>query len=92
MAKKKAAGGWEEGTRIRVKAGVASSEFPDVSIAGWSGSVVETSGKPPALKLIVEWDDVTLNAMPADYVSRCEAQQLFYRMAYLDAADVETAN
>lgn len=91
MAKKKASGGWEEGTRIRVKAGVASSEFPEVSIAGWSGSVVETSGKSPALKLIIEWDEATLAAMPADYVSRCEAQQLFYRMAYLDAADVEVA-
>jgi hypothetical protein len=89
MAKKKAAGGWDEGTRIRVKAGVPSSEFPEVSIAGWSGAVVETSGKPPALKLIVEWDAATLAAMPADYVSRCETQQLFYRMACLNVADVE---
>lgn len=91
MAKKKAAGGWDEGARIRVKADVASPEFPEISIAGWTGSVVEVSGKPPALKLIVEWDDPTLGAMPADYVSRCEAQQLFHRMACLNVTDVELA-
>lgn len=91
MAKKKAAGGWDEGTKIRVKAGVASPEFPEMSIAGWSGAVVEVSGKPPAQKLIVEWDDATLGAMPPDYVSRCEAQQLFHRMACLDVTDIELA-
>jgi hypothetical protein len=90
MAKKKASGGLE-GARVRVKEGVTSPEFPEVSLAGWTGTVVETSGKPPAVKVVIEWDGETMAKMPADYVSRCEAQQLYYQMACLTDADVEPA-
>ncbi len=90
MAKKKASGGWE-GTRIRVRAGVTSPEFPEVSLEGWSGTVIEASGKPPTVKIIIEWDADTLGNMPPDYVARCESQQLFYQMACLSDADVEPA-
>jgi hypothetical protein len=88
MAKKKATGGLE-GTRIRVKPGVNSSEFPEISLAGWSGTVVESSGKPPIQSIIVEWDATTLSSMPVDYLSKCESQQLYHVMASLAAADVE---
>ncbi len=89
MAKKKAAAGPGAGTKIRVREGVPSPEFPEVSLAGWTGAVVETSGKPPDLKLIIEWDADTMAKMPADYVTRCEAQQLYYSMACLALADVD---
>lgn len=90
MAKKKASGGLE-GTRIRVRPGVTSPEFPEVSLAGWTGTVIEATGKPPAVKVIIEWDATTLGQMPPDYVARCESQQLFYQMACLSDADVEPA-
>jgi hypothetical protein len=90
MAKKKAAGGME-GARIRVKPGVASPDFADVSFAGWTGSVMEVSGKPPAQKFIIEWDQATQSAMPADYVARCEAQMLLHTMACLGGDDIEIA-
>jgi hypothetical protein len=90
MAKKKAANGLE-GTRVRVRDGVPSPEFPDVSLAGWTGTVVEVSGKSPTAKVILEWDGTTLGNMPREYVARCEAQQLFYQMACLAEADVEPA-
>ncbi len=90
MAKKKSSGGLE-GTRVRVRAGVCSPEFAEVSISGWTGTVVETSGKPPAVKVILEWDAETMANMPADYVARCEQQQLYYQMACLGEADVEPA-
>ena len=89
MAKKKATGGLEC-ARIRVKPGVNSSEFPEISLAGWTGTVVETAGKPPAQSVIIEWDAATLAAMPADYLSKCESQQLYHVMASLAASDVET--
>ena len=90
MGKKKGTGGPDEGTRIRVKHGVVSPDFPDVSFAGWTGRIAEVSGKAPApLKFIVEWDSQTIAAMPADYVSRCEAQMLFHAMACLSEADLE---
>jgi hypothetical protein len=83
MAKKKTPVGLPVGTLIRVKAGVMSPEFPEISIAEWTGSVVEATGKPPFLSYIVEWDQMTLDAMPPEYVQQCEAQQLYYRMANL---------
>ena len=89
MAKKKAAGGLDEGACIRVKSGVASPDFSDISFAGWTGTVMEVSGKPPAQKFIIEWDRATESGMPADYVSRCEAQMLLHTMACLVADDIE---
>jgi hypothetical protein len=88
MARKKAGGGLE-GKRIRVRDGVTSPEFADVSFGGWTGVVTEVTGKPPSLKLVIEWDGETLGKMPRDYVTRCESQQLFYQMACLNEADVE---
>ncbi len=90
MAKKKVSGGLE-GSRIRVKQAVNSPEFPEISLAGWTGVVVETSGKPPELKVIVEWDAATIAAMPAEYVSQCESGQLYYAMASLSGDDIEAA-
>ena len=45
------------GTKIRVKEGIASPEFPDFSYSGWVGSVVELTGKKSARKYVIEWDD-----------------------------------
>ena len=89
MAKKKATDGPVPGTKIRVREGVPSPEFPDVLLSGWTGTIVEASGKPPTLKIILEWDAETMSRMPADYVSRCEAQQLFYSMACLTSDDID---
>ena len=89
MAKKKSAGGLDEGTRVRVKPNVASPEFPEVSLAGWTGAVMEVTGKPPAQKIIVEWDGATVAAMPPDYIARCGAQMLYHAMACLGADDIE---
>ena len=88
MAKKKATGGLE-GSRIRVKPGVQSPEFPEISLSGWTGIVMETSGKLPEQKVIIEWDAETLAAMPADYVSKCESGQLYHVMASLKSVVVE---
>ena len=88
MAKKKVSGGLE-GSRVRVKPTVQSPEFPEISLGGWIGTVVEMSGKPTEQKVLIEWDVATIAAMPADYVSKCESGQLYYIMASLDAGDVE---
>lgn len=89
MAKKRAASAIAEGTRIRVREGVMSPEMPSISLAGWTGQVTETSGKPPAVKVFVEWDPSTLDAMPSEYVRQCESQNLYVAMACLALEDVE---
>ncbi|MDB5387131.1 MAG: hypothetical protein JWM11_2777 [Planctomycetaceae bacterium] len=83
MAKKKTLGRISEGTRVRVREGTTSPEFPEISIAGWTGTACEVTGKPPAISCVLEWDADTLARMPADYVAKCEAGGLYHLMACL---------
>ncbi len=76
----------------RVKEGVASPEFPDVTCEGWSGSIVEMTGKKSALKFVIEWDDETLKAMTEEYREQCEQNSLYYRMACFDADQIESVD
>ncbi len=89
MSKTKLADAIPVGTIIRVKDGVISPEFPDVSYAGWAGSVVELTGKKSSRKYVIEWDDQTIDDMPTGYRDLCEESSLFYRMACFDAKQIE---
>lgn len=64
-------------------------EFSELSIAGWTGEVVEATGSGDKLKYIVEWDAATLTKIPDAYKQQCESQNLCTEMACLGAADVE---
>jgi hypothetical protein len=77
------------GSRVRVKAGVMSPDFSDVSFAGWTAKIMELSGKKPNAKFIIEFDDAAIAAMPSDYLHRCEEQRLLYTMACLTADQLE---
>lgn len=77
------------GLHIRVLAGVASPDFPDVSFAGWTARIMEMSGRKPPIKYFVEWDEPVIAAMPLSYVDRCEQQQIYHRWACLSEADFE---
>ncbi len=77
------------GSRIRAKAGVTSPDFPDISFAGWTGKIVEVSGKKAPFKYFIEWDDAICSAMPQSYIDRCEQQQIYHRWACLSDTDIE---
>ena len=66
-------------------------EAPDLSIGGWTGSVVESQGRGDALKYIVHWDNATAARVPAAYQAKCESQGLCTDMVCLSAADIEPA-
>jgi hypothetical protein len=91
MAKKKASDELAVGARVRVKSGTSVPENPDVACGGWTGTVIEATGKKPNTKYVIEWDDATLAALPESYLRTCEAQGLFYRMVCLDGASLEPA-
>jgi hypothetical protein len=78
------------GQRVEVHHGVAMPEFPDLSIGGWTGKVLETSGSGSKLKVILEWDESTLERMPESYRSHCESQGLVFAMACLPASELQT--
>ncbi len=64
------------------------ARIPSVSIAGWTGSIVE-AGAGDAPSLIVEWDADSMAKMPAEYQQHCESQGLYSGMACLQFADVD---
>jgi hypothetical protein len=77
------------GTRIQVRTGVHSPEMPDVECDGWSGTIVDTSGKKADPKYIIEWDQVTLESLTTPYVEKCEEMGLYYRMACFEGTELE---
>ena len=79
------------GSRVRVKEGVSSPDFPDVSFAGWIATIIELNGKKPNQKFILEFDDSVVAAMPPEYLVRCEEQRLLYTMACLADDQLEAA-
>lgn len=79
------------GSRVRVREGVTSPDFADVSFAGWTATVLELNGKKPNQKFIIEFDEAVIAAMPPDYLQRCEEQRLLYTMACLEAEQLEVA-
>lgn len=89
MSNTKVADAIAVGTIIRVKEGVVSPDFRDISYAGWAGSVVELTGKKSARKYVIEWDEQTIDDMPTVYRELCEENSLFYRMACFDAKQIE---
>ena len=81
MAKKKASKSFPIGTRIQIAAGIAIPEFEEVSCEGWTGTIIDTLGKKSDPKYVIEWDDAIMEQLPAEYITQCEAQQLYYRCA-----------
>lgn len=79
------------GSRVRVRDGVNSPDFADISFAGWTGTIMELSGKKPNQKFFIEFDDAVIAAMPSNYLERCEEQRLLYTMACLEADQIEAA-
>lgn len=87
MAKRKASQSFE-GKLIRVKDGVSMPEFAEVSIAAWTGMIVE-SGTGATPQLIIEWDGASMAKMPASYQAHCEAQGLYAGMVCLPFEQVD---
>lgn len=79
------------GMAIKVKDGITAPDLPEFSIAGWSGTITEVSGKKTARRYFIEWDSATLDAMSSDYTDACEERQLYHLMTCLTADQIEAA-
>jgi hypothetical protein len=91
MAKKKSAktSKLAPGQAIRIKPGVRAPEFPDVSCDGWTGVIMELTGKRTEPQYVVEWDQNTLAMMPQSYKDQCEERNLTYSFSCFPADDME---
>ncbi|MBX3439771.1 MAG: hypothetical protein KF861_19935 [Planctomycetaceae bacterium] len=91
MANKKS-GKLAPGATVRVLDGVTLPEFPQQSIAGWTGAIAEQKGRGADIQYIIEWDDATVDAMPESYRAHCEQHGLYFKMACLPASQVVAAD
>ncbi|MBE0556572.1 MAG: hypothetical protein IH628_05000 [Proteobacteria bacterium] len=79
------------GDFIRVKQGVTCPDFEGLSIAGWQGRIISIEQEDDDIVAGIQWDSVTLSAMPEEYVADSEAQGCDCTQMYLGIADVESA-
>jgi len=77
------------GQAVRVREGVASPEFPEVLLSGWSGTIEEVAARKTPPAYLIEWDGRTLEALPSGYSDRCEQQGLYFKMMWLSESDLE---
>ena len=78
------------GDSVRVKPAVTNPDF-GYALGGWQGRVTEVyaRAKPPTVE--IEWDSLTLAAMPAEQIARCEAEGLDWQRMVLGLDEVEPA-
>ncbi|MBI5565365.1 MAG: hypothetical protein HY870_10730 [Chloroflexi bacterium] len=78
------------GDSVRVKPAVIDPDF-GYDLGGWQGRVVQVDARvrPPTVE--IEWDSLTLAAMPAEQIAHCEAEGLDWRRMVLGLAEVEPA-
>ena len=77
------------GARIRIRESISMPEFPDLSIGGWTGCIMESEGSGAKIRYFVEWDSVTSQKIPDSYKQHCEKNGFFAGMACLGAGDLD---
>jgi len=77
------------GTFVRVKPGVRMPEYPSLDISGWTGHVHQLVRKPAHNGYLIEWDEPTLAAIPAEYIRKCDERGLLHDMAFLKKDQIE---
>ncbi len=74
------------GDSVRVKAGVKDEEF-GLDLGDWQGWIAEVDEKNELI--LIAWDSITLQSLPAAYISDAEEQGLGWDTYYLAPEDVE---
>ena len=57
------------GDKVRVKSGIRDTDYPDVPLGGWAGTISEVHGKG---MYTVRWSEETLAAIDPVFKKRCE--------------------
>lgn len=77
------------GDRVRVKYGTADFDFPDIPLGGWAGTITEVSQDDESHLYLIEWNQFTLDHMPAIFRKRCDRDGLDLERSCLGEEDLE---
>ncbi len=82
---------FQPGDSVVVKSGIQDPLW-HTPIGGWQGRIVEletdAEGTP---RICIEWDSLTLRAMPPTMIEQCESRDLDWTALYLHSSEVEPA-
>jgi len=80
------------GDSVVVKDGLMCPDMESLSIAGWQGRVLEISDEDEeGIFVEIEWDSITLRALPEDYIRDSEEKGLGWTRMCLLIDDVKLA-
>jgi len=90
MSKQKAAAlpavKFQIGDKVRVRRGVMDSDFPDMPLGGWAGTITEIHDKG---MYTIRWSQETLAAIHPVFKARCEKDGLELDQYWLGTDDLE---
>lgn len=82
----------KRGDSVVVRQGVLCPDNDAFTLAGWYGRVTEVEpgeDGPPIVE--IEWDSITVQAMPVDYIRESEIEGVDWSRMYLAADEVQVA-
>ncbi len=79
------------GDSIIVKQGVKEPDLEEFEIGGWQGRIVEidTDSDKDNILITIEWDSLTLNQIPSEYIVQSERDGFGWQNMILYSSDVE---
>ena len=74
------------GEKVRVRHGLMDTDYPDMPLGGWAGTIVEVRGDG---MYTVRWSKETLASIHPVFKKRCEKDGLVFEQYWLGADDLE---
>lgn len=84
---------YQEGDAVRVKAGTACPDAPNLDISGWQGRITDLTHADDESEPVIgfAWDSLSLQAMPAWFIEDSERKGLGWSIIYLRPSEIEPA-
>lgn len=80
------AASFKVGDKVRVRHGVMDSDYPDMPLGGWAGTIAEIHDDG---MFTVRWSEETLASIHPIFQKRCEKDGLEFEVYWLGADDLE---
>jgi len=82
------------GDSVKVKEGILEPDNEEFEIGGWQGRVtdIDTKSNAENVMITIEWDSVTLQQIPDNYILEAEEDGLIWQAMVLYDTDIESTS